>query len=74
MNLGEDCATGEGGSREDEPSINETAARSPVQLEVLAVGAGDGSAGQSEGLVGSFSARELDEAVASVAVEVSIVR
>lgn len=51
----------------NEPSINQSATRRPVQLEVSAIGSRDRSAIESQGLVGGLRSGELDEAVAGVA-------
>lgn len=56
-----------GCERGNEPSVNQAAAGSPVQLEVSTVGAGNRSAVQGQGLVGGFGGGKLDKAVAGVA-------
>lgn len=51
---------------ENIPSVNKTAARSPVQLELLSLTARHGRASEGESLVGSVGVGELDEAITSV--------
>jgi hypothetical protein len=50
----------------NEPSINQSTARGPVQLEVSTVGARDRSTIESQGLVSRLRAGELDKAVPGV--------
>ena len=50
----------------NEPSINQSTARGPVQLEVSTVGARDRCTVESQGLVGGLGIGELDKAVAGV--------
>lgn len=53
------------------PTVDKTTSGSPVQLEDLAGSALDGGAGEGESLGSGLGSKELDEAVASVAEEVS---
>lgn len=50
----------------NEPSVNQSTARSPVQLEVSTIGTRNRSAVESQGLVGGLGGGELDKAVAGV--------